>query len=67
MTLTARAPAQRGTDLHRIEQDEDEARDSPERQHPHHRHHLPQRCPNGDLQRNGVTAATGSAPFVPWH
>lgn len=32
MTLTARAPAQRGTDLHRIEQDEDETRDSPERQ-----------------------------------
>ncbi|HBN7639171.1 hypothetical protein NDR77_07235 [Pseudomonas aeruginosa] len=32
MTLTARAPAQRGIDLYRIEQDEDEARDSPERQ-----------------------------------
>lgn len=32
MALTARAPAQRGIDLYRIEQDEDEARDSPERQ-----------------------------------
>ena len=32
MRLTARAPAQRGIDLYRIEPGEDEARDSPERQ-----------------------------------
>lgn len=32
MTLTARAPAQRGADLYRVEPDEDEAHDCPERQ-----------------------------------
>ncbi|HBN8273433.1 TPA: hypothetical protein L3686_003542 [Pseudomonas aeruginosa] len=32
MRLTARAPAQERIDPYRIEQDEDEARDSPERQ-----------------------------------